>query len=323
MRKPLATAILAALALLLAAALGSSIQAQGAIPPVPAIYSGEITVAGSPAPDGLQIIAKVGGYTSLPVLTKGGRYAALVVAPPDSAYTNQEVTFWLDGIKADQSDAWASFKIRTLNLTFPILPAPTAVPVVEPSLYFGIASVAGLPLPNGTEIVARIGEYQSQPATVKSGTYQILVSPVSLDFVGKEVGFYVNGFKAFQTDIFLGGETKSVNLLFTAVPPPTPIPTPIPEPTPTPLPTPAPTPPPTPTPTPTATPTPKPTPTVTPTATAIVVALTPTRTRVVPSPTATPESGGGICSGQSGSADLTLVLLPMGLAGLYMWRRRT
>ena len=49
------------LAALLAFALsgGSPVHAQGSPPPGPVTYSGTVTVGGSPAPDGLSIVARI------------------------------------------------------------------------------------------------------------------------------------------------------------------------------------------------------------------------------------------------------------------------
>ena len=40
--------------------------AGGSLPPWPLIYTGNVTLGGEPAPDGLQIVAKIGEYTSIP-----------------------------------------------------------------------------------------------------------------------------------------------------------------------------------------------------------------------------------------------------------------
>ncbi len=107
-----------------------------AIPMLPVIYSGTVTVGGAPAPDGLQIVGRILDYQSQPVLTSGGEYANLTVAPQNS-YQFQTLAFFILGfeLKADQEVAQfpGGLIVETINLTFPALPQPTPTPTPTPT----------------------------------------------------------------------------------------------------------------------------------------------------------------------------------------------
>ncbi len=304
------------------------------LPPAPVIYNGNVTVAGAPAPDGLIITARIEDYESPPVETSGGRFLALNVAPPDSSYGNKTVTFHLGGyVQASETDTSISPSLPVLKnnfiLTFADLPptptpTPTATPVIfQPTAYEGAIVIAGGDTPASAVLVARIGSYQSSPARVEGNTYRnLVITPIGISAIGQTVEFYLNGIKSSTTDVFQEGQFKpNFALIFVGLPTPTPTPTPTATPTPIPTPTPAPTSTPTPTPVPpTPTPTPvPPTPTRVPTATPIPP----------PTPSPTPEPSGGLScssplngSGGNGMADLLLILAPVGLIGIYRWRRR-
>ena len=106
--------------------------AQGGPPPGGIIYYGEATVDGEPAPDGIEIIARVGDYESKPVTVAEGRYASLSVASPDSSHAGQTISFFLGDVPADQTDIYQPHGIPVIktgfDLAFPNLPEPTPTP---------------------------------------------------------------------------------------------------------------------------------------------------------------------------------------------------
>ena len=324
--KTLEWVLASALALLAVTATIHAVSAQSR-PPTPTIYSGNATVAGLPAPDGLQVHARIRDYQSETVTVQGGRYLALVVQPPNDSYDKGIVTFHVDGVKAAEFDVYRVGGIPTVEPNFdlsfatlpqatptptPVPPAPTPTPrVAHPSAYSGNIIIAGVPVPRDAVLVARIGEYESLPAIVDDGAYTGLVlDPQNLSLLGAKVEFFLNGFKSGVFSRYVSGKSfRDFDLIFVGIPTPTVTPTPTATATPVP-PTPTPTASPTPTatltpvpptqtatatrtpvpPTPTATPTPTPTPvppTSTPTATATATA-TPTPTPVPP--TSTPKA---------------------------------
>lgn len=297
----------------------------GSIPLFPMTFSGTATVNGSPLPDCTFIYAKVGDKLSGLVPVVGGNYAGLAIAAADPSARDQVVTFHLaDDVVAAETAPYFSTQFPTSNitlthktgftLTFPHLvtpsptptnttvpvgpptntplPAPaTAIPTAtpltaEPAVYLGgPVIVAGGVVPEGAQLVARIGdEYTSIPAVVINQSYlNLVVDPQSSSFIGRRIEFYLNGVKAATVDTFESGALEPV-FPITFVDFPTPVPTP--SDTPTPLPTDTPTPLPTDTPTALPTDTPTPLPTFTPTSTPT---LRPTRTPIPLLPTATPR----------------------------------
>ena len=197
------------------------------------------------------------------------------------------------------------------------MPPPTPTPIVtvaQASTYSGFLIVADSVMPSGAQLIAKIGDYVSEPAIIAAPFYlDLIVDPKDLSFVGSTVEFYLNGFKARTTTTFISGEQKSIDIIIVGYPQPTPTPVP---PTATPVP-------------PTATPVqPPPTPTPIPISKKISTKLSeivPTATSVPPTatsvpPTATPtESSGGGCfaaeetSFATGVVNMMFLLLPVGV----------
>ena len=108
-----------------------------------------------------------------------------------------------------------------------------------PAVYSGIATAAGVPVPDGFQIHARIGStYRSEPVTVSDGQYRFLtVAPLDSSSVDQTITFFIDDIAAAETDSYKPGEFKnSFDLSFPNLPEPTPTPSPIPTDTPTPAP---------------------------------------------------------------------------------------
>ena len=293
-------AAMAAVLLLAGAALALEPRTAAAQspPPAPTVYSGTATAGGAPVPDGYRIVARVvanvGTYQSDPVTVRGGRYGSLEVSPPGVAFSGRPVTFHLGDVQAMETGAYRSAgrpEIKTgFNLTFPSVPEPTPTPPpvpptptvkpvqALPGVFSGTIVVAGGTVPAEAVLVARIGSYESLPASIQGESYRnLVVDPGDTSALGQPVEFFLNGVKSRNDVSYESGmQRHDFDLVFTGLPTPTPTVTPVP-PTATPEPTATPTPvPPTPTPEPTATP---PLPTATP---------VPTST---PEPTATADAG--------------------------------
>ena len=300
-------AAMAAVLLLAGAALALEPRTAAAQspPPAPTVYSGTATAGGAPVPDGYRIVARVvanvGTYQSAPVTVRGGRYGSLTVSPPGVAFSGRPVTFHLGDVQAMETGAYRSAgrpEIKTgFNLTFPSVPEPTPTPPpvpptptvkpvqALPGVFSGTIVVAGGTVPAEAVLVAKIGSYESLPASIQGESYRnLVVDPGDTSALGQPVEFFLNGVKSRNDVSYESGmQRHDFDLVFTGLPTPTPTVTPVP-PTATPEPTATPTQvPPTPTPQPTATPPPLPTATPVPTATP-----EPTAT-ATPAPTATPE----------------------------------
>lgn len=384
---------LAALALAAFAAMvvlpADSASAQGA--PAPMVFRGTVAVAGQPAPDGYDIFARITAtdgtvYQSPARKTKGGVYSFLTVAPPlpqrfgaRSPYHNQEITFYLNGEQAAETATYMASGLPgdsiPLNLTFAALPTPTPLPTVPPTatppvpptpvhtatptvadpmtFASGLIAVTSGAIPQGAQLTARIGDYESEPVTIApdGNYYGLIVDPGDPALIGEDIKFFISGIESLTTEKFASGAVKlGFPLVFqlpeipTATPEPMPTAThtPMPPPTPVPPPTPAPATPPTPIPTPVPPPTPEPTATPMPVPTPVPPTPEPEPT-AAPEPTATaapepeatntpmaptappppPEPTGGCGAPVSGNlpfgtaaANLALLLAPLGLIGV-------
>jgi len=127
-------------ALTLWAGSSRNVEAQGAPPPAPVVYSGTVTVGGEPAADGLLIFGRVTkvGVTepndSRAQPTKGGKYDLVAVGQTmtDQTYLYGNITFHISGyvIEAAEKEMFLGGpSLRVVNLTFPVLPDPIPAPV--------------------------------------------------------------------------------------------------------------------------------------------------------------------------------------------------
>mgnify|MGYP005851083551 CR=1 FL=1 len=147
-------------------------DAQG-LPPYPVFYSGTVTVAGQPAPDGLEVRARVGNTWSGPGVTEGGRYS--LTFPGEGTLAGQRVTFWLNqAVVATETDVLPSgFERRTVNLTFSTMPPPLT-PTPTPD-----GTPQATPTPSGPVRVL-LRAPPGSPTQVRRGeefTLEVLVDP--------------------------------------------------------------------------------------------------------------------------------------------------
>ena len=231
-----------------------SLQAAGgSIPPWPVIYTGSVTLGGSPAPDGLWIVGRMDGYTSVPLAISGGRMSGLAVGAPDQTFFGKTITFELrsdpkvseGATVADQTDTFAKYPLPTLkkdfDLTFAAFPTPTPLPTATPTatpiatatplatatpivvgavVYNGVVVSSGAVVPEGALLTARIGTYESNPVPVVGGRYLSLIVDLNdPELTGSTVKFYLDGTEARTTAIYEVGSTiRSVDLIFTDLP---------------------------------------------------------------------------------------------------------
>ncbi|MBF8266783.1 MAG: hypothetical protein HW388_291 [Dehalococcoidia bacterium] len=131
--------IVGVLLLLLSGVVGGVASAQDATLLWPIIFSGNVTVGGQPAADGLVVVARMGGVNAGSATTQGGRYGGLTVGTTHRDMVGRTITFHLDGEVAQETEVFEEFiqpVTRTRDLTFPAsqptptpTPAPTATPV--------------------------------------------------------------------------------------------------------------------------------------------------------------------------------------------------
>jgi len=131
--------------------LAANVNAAGAaFPGVPQMFSGTVTVAGSLAGAGLNVVAKSGGVEIGATTTDAqGRYGLAI-----SADTGATIDFYINGVKANQTASYVAGQLSTLNLT-----AATAGSGGTSSLTISTAS-----LPNAT-----VGASYSQTVVASGG----------------------------------------------------------------------------------------------------------------------------------------------------------
>ena len=316
-------------------------------PPLPSVVSGAVTVSGGVAvPDGTKLVARINEYETPAITVRDGRFENLVIAPLDPALVGRTASFHLvlkdsdgeliDSVTAVQGIIYQPGLITNdFNLTFSRLPVPPATPtptpsptpavtptptMAQPAIFSGFIIVVGGLVPDSARLIARIGDYESDPALIVGDEFKnLVVDPGDPGLVGQNIEFFLDGtLSDTAVEFASGGSNRGLDLIFRGLPTPTPTLTPTHTVTPTPSPTPTATPTPSPTPTPTPTPVPA-TPTVEP----------PTPTTVV-EPTATPDLTGffGSCGAPSGDvpvragvANGLLLLGPLGLIWVYRRRR--
>lgn len=160
--------LLNAVAAVVACAMAATVfalSAQEPIPAIPLLYSGRVYVEGRPAPDGLQILARIVDYETEPVEVEDGWYMVLQVAPPGTGYANRTITFHAT-FGADEVEALETAIYRPPDLTKPgsitptqdlhfdrlpmppPTPTPTATPTITPT------PTAALPIPGDPTVGA-------------------------------------------------------------------------------------------------------------------------------------------------------------------------
>ena len=95
-------------------------QAEGP-PPLPIVYQGNVYADGLPLTLDGELAVRVGDWESAPVQVQGGAYMNLVVGPPSRAYIGEEISFYMDGLEAEQRLGFPSLAeplFETMRLDF-------------------------------------------------------------------------------------------------------------------------------------------------------------------------------------------------------------
>ena len=111
-------------------------------------------------------------------------------------------------------------------------PTPTPLsgaPPPIPHTFVGSVTVGGASVPDGTTLVARIGEdYEAAPVFIKDGSYFLNISPPNSAFEGRTISFFLGGeIESDRTAFFAtGGLEFGFGLTFAELPAFTPTPLP-------------------------------------------------------------------------------------------------
>ncbi len=89
-----------------------------AVPPLPEEISGNVIIAGNPAPDGTAVVAQINGVVRGVTYTSQGIYNIAVEAhEEDLSQGPATVTFWINGAKAAQETVFSPDILLTLDLS--------------------------------------------------------------------------------------------------------------------------------------------------------------------------------------------------------------
>ncbi|MCY3545034.1 MAG: cupredoxin domain-containing protein [Chloroflexi bacterium] len=198
-------------ALLFSAMAGLNI-ANGQVPSIPMVLAGQAIGA----LDGFTVVARIGAYESHPATVKDGQYV-LSVAPPSDSYIGKPVRIFLEGVEANEQVPYSpGVNHFNHNLTFPYIPEATLT-----AIYTGSIRTTGATLPSDAILVARVGDYQSQPAKIEGqGFTDLLIATKQVRLINIPVEFFLNGASpiAPPQSVFEPGTRKSVTLVFEDIP---------------------------------------------------------------------------------------------------------
>jgi len=97
---------------------------------LPSAYTGEIIIAGGTTPPDSTLVARVGGYESLPAFINGNLYTGLVLDPRDLSLVGGTVEFILNGFTASNTGIYQSGTSNgEFDLIFVGIPTATPTPV--------------------------------------------------------------------------------------------------------------------------------------------------------------------------------------------------
>ncbi|MDF2956084.1 MAG: PKD repeat domain protein [Candidatus Alkanophagales archaeon MCA70_species_2] len=115
----------------LVATAAASITTAQQPPALPCQFYGNVTIDGAPAPVGTEIVAKIDGEVrgNITVVEEGkygGSHAQKLIVVGNMSDEGKNITFYVDGIKAEQTAAWHSGGIFTLDISAKTqMPTPT------------------------------------------------------------------------------------------------------------------------------------------------------------------------------------------------------
>ena len=129
--------LLAAYMVALGALLGAGPRQEGDIPPFPNNFEGRVFINGQPAPDGMEVFARLDGYQSnvarpdiapgdRPIaLVENGAYENLKVQPPNTSFLGRTIifyaTFGRGEVQAQETAVFVRANPQTLEGLFNVL----------------------------------------------------------------------------------------------------------------------------------------------------------------------------------------------------------
>jgi len=126
--------VLAVLLVVLAAAAASIATTAAQQPPaLPCQFYGNVTIDGAPAPVGTEIVAKIGDEVrgNITVVEEGkygGLHTQKLIVVGNMSDEGKNITFYVNGIRAEQTAVWHSGGIFKLNLSVRTQTTPSPTP---------------------------------------------------------------------------------------------------------------------------------------------------------------------------------------------------
>ena len=126
-----------------------------------------------------------------------------------------------------------AFVVAAIAVSVFVQTANAQVPPI-PAIYSGTATVGGQLVPDGQLIIGRVGNYESDPAFVSNGTFDLVVAPPDSSLINQKLSFFLGGqVEADRTVNFVPASVDlDFDLAFPKLPDPTPTATAIPTSTP-------------------------------------------------------------------------------------------
>ena len=213
-----------------------NLGARSGIPPLPHAFFGSLTINGSPAPAGTLVEARsdgvvITGVEGNPIVTtEVGQYgsaepAGVKLVVQGWIADGTRLTFYVNGVAAEETAEWREGKITELDLTV----AGDAPPLPRHAFY-GAIEINGSPAPAGTVIEAKgqgvITLIEGNPlTTVEEGQYGS-PEPAGAKLIvqgdiaeGTELRFYING-RYSRRSYFHSGEVTELDLDLGVLPQP-------------------------------------------------------------------------------------------------------
>ena len=147
------------------------------VPPIPNVVSGSVFVVGSPARDGLQVVARLqtkaalGECWSDATVTEGGQYS-LLIAYPDSTEFWFPVEIYVVGFKVAEIQSDRPDHAINLDLYLPPESAPTPTPSPTPTPAPTLAAPTPTPSPGADGTVSVVSERPAEMELVAAEVLQ-------------------------------------------------------------------------------------------------------------------------------------------------------
>jgi len=160
-------------------------------------FQGTVTAGGDSLPDGTVVTAWIDGVKTAEVSTSDSEYSLFI----SGDYTGKTVNFKVGKYEARQTGTWTRGETLTLDLSINSWPYQCD--------FYGLATIDGQHVPDGTEVSAWIDSAKVQSTTTIDSMYSLTLPG---NYTGKAVSFKVNNHYTTQIVSWKRGEEIEANL---------------------------------------------------------------------------------------------------------------